>query len=133
VASNVQADSSGRKLKQGRVLAVADPRTSALLVSAASTLMLQIAALIERLDRDTGRKEVVSYWELHNADPQDVKQVLQDLFNRNTTAQINNSSLLGQNNPLTARQTQSQTSTATGNLKLGTSGATGAGGSAASY
>jgi general secretion pathway protein D len=121
-----QSNTGERKKKQGRVLAVADPRSSSLLVSAARTSMPQIAQLIERLDADPGRKEIVSYWNLRNADPQDVKQVLQDLFNRNTTAQNNNDNpLLGQNNPLIARQTQQQSSTTTGNLKLGSSGASG--------
>ena len=121
-----QSNTGERKKKQGRVLAVADPRSSSLLVSAARTSMPQIAQLIERLDADPGRKEIVSYWNLLNADPQDVKQVLQDLFNRNTTAQNNNDNpLLGQNNPLIARQTQQQSSTTTGNLKLGSSGASG--------
>jgi len=97
--------------------------------------MPQIAALIEGLDTDPGRKEVVSFWVLRNADPQDVKQVLQDLFNRNTTAQNNNNNnpLLGQNNPLTMRQTQHQTTTTAGNLKLVNSGASGAAGSAAGF
>ena len=86
--------------------------------------MPQIAQLIERLDADAGRKEIVSHWDLRNADPQDVKQVLQDLFNRNNTAQNNNNnSLLVQNNPLTTRQTQQQSSTTTGSLNLGGSGA----------
>lgn len=121
-----QSNTGERKKKQGRVLAVADPRSSSLLVSAARASMPQIAQLIERLDSDAGRKEVVSYWDLRNADPQDVKQVLQDLFNRNTTAQNNSDNpLLGQNSPLIARQTQQQSSTTTGNLKLGSSGASG--------
>jgi general secretion pathway protein D len=135
-SGSVQSDGSERKKKQGRVLAVADPRTSSLLVSAASTLMPQIAALIERLDANPGRKEEVSFWELLNADPQDVKLVLQDLFNRNTTMQNNNNDnnpLLSQNNPLTVRQTQQQPSTTTGNSKLGTSGTSGAAGSAGGF
>ncbi len=146
-SSSTQSNSSERKKKQGRVLTVADARTSSLLVSAASSLMPQIAEFIQRLDTDPGRKEVVSYWDLHNADPQDVKQVLQVLFNRNTTQQNNNNNnnvLLGQNNPLTARQTQ-QTSSTTGSLNLGnsrgggasggsgTSGSSGASGSASGF
>jgi general secretion pathway protein D len=124
---NPQSDSGERKMRQGRVLAVADPRSSSILVSAGSARMPQIAALIKQLDADAGRKEVVSYWNLRNADPQDVKQILQDLFNRNSTAQNNNSDnpLLGQNNPLTARQTQQQSSTTTGSFNLGNSGASG--------
>jgi type II secretory pathway component GspD/PulD (secretin) len=120
-------------MKQGRVLAVADSRTSSLLVSAASSLMPQIAALVGRLDADPGRKEVMNFWELRNADPQDVKQVLQDLFNRNTTAQNSNSPLLGQSNPLTTRQTQQQTTTTSGTFKLGNSGTSGGAGSAAGF
>jgi hypothetical protein len=127
-AAGAPSSSTGeRKMKQSRVLALADPRSSSLLVSAGSALMPKIAALIEQLDADSGRKEIVSYWDLRNADPQDVKLILQDLFNRNATAQNNNNSnpLLGQNNPLTARQTQQQTSTTTGTLKLGSSGSSG--------
>ena len=97
--------------------------------------MPQIAALIEQLDANPGRKELVSFWDLRNADPQDVKQVLQVLFNRNTTTQNNDNSnpLLGQNNPLTLRQTQQQTSTTTGSSRLGSSGSSGAAGSAGGF
>jgi hypothetical protein len=124
---DLQSDTGERKKKQGRVLAVADLRSSSILVSAGSARMPQIAALIKQLDADAGRKEIVSYWNLRNADPQDVKLILQDLFNRNSTGQNNNSDnpLLGQNNPLTARQTQQQSSTTTGSSKQGSSGANG--------
>ncbi len=119
--------SSDRLKKKSRVLAVADARTSSLLVSAASTLMPQIAKMIEQLDASPARKEIVKVFELRNADPQDVNQVLQDLFNRNSTMRNNNSSrsLLGQSNPLTARQTQQQTSTTTGPSQSGNSGGIG--------
>src|ERR1019366_9147046 len=60
---NLQSNTGERKKKQGRVVAVADPRSSSLLVSAGRALMPQIAALIEQLDKDSGRKEIVSYWE----------------------------------------------------------------------
>ena len=90
--------------------------------------MPQIAALIERLDADRGRKEVVGFWDLRNADPQDIKLVLQDLFNRNISSQSDNNVLLGQNNPLTARQTQQQTTTTSGTSKLGSSGSSGSAG-----
>ena len=109
-------------------MTVADARTSSLLVSAARSLMPQIAALIERLDADRGRKEVVGFWDLRNADPQDIKLVLQDLFNRNISSQSDNNVLLGQNNPLTARQTQQQTTTTSGTSKLGSSGSSGSAG-----
>ncbi|HWW01308.1 MAG TPA: secretin N-terminal domain-containing protein [Candidatus Acidoferrum sp.] len=124
-AAGSDTSSSGKSLKQSRVLAVADGRTSSLIVSAGSGLMPQVAALVAQLDSVAARNEVVKVWELRNADPQDVNQVLQDLFNRNSAARNNNnaSPLLGQNNPLTARQTQQQSSTsATANFGTGTSG-----------
>ena len=46
-SGSLQSGGSERKMKQSRVLAVADPRASSLLVSAGSTLMPQIVALIE--------------------------------------------------------------------------------------
>ena len=53
----------------GRVLAVPDPRTSSIIITASKTLMPQIADMIAELDSDKGRKEVVGYFDLQNADP----------------------------------------------------------------
>ena len=63
------ANSSERMKKMGRVLAVPDPRTSSLIVMASKTLMPQIADMIAELDSDKGRKEVVGFYDLQNADP----------------------------------------------------------------
>lgn len=136
-ATDNQSATSERALKKSRVLAVADPRTASLLVSAPSTLLPQIAKLIERLDGSAARKEKVKVFELRSANPQDVNQVLQDLFNRNTTMRNNNSSnpLLGQNNPLSARRTRQTSASSSqgfsfGNSGGGTGGGTGNGGGA---
>lgn len=112
-ANNTTATSSERAKKMGKVLAVPDPRTSCLIVTAAKTLMPQIAAMITQLDSEAGKREVVSYFELRNADPQDIYQNLQDLFNRSTVRAQSDSqnSFLGRNNPLTQRETQNQQST----------------------
>ena len=72
------------------MLAVPDPRTSSLIVMASKTLMPQIADMIAELDADKGRKEVVGFYDLQNADPQDVYNNLQDLFQRNNVRQQNN-------------------------------------------
>jgi general secretion pathway protein D len=126
-------ESSERMKKMGRVLAVPDPRTSSIIVTASKTLMPQIAEMVAELDSDKGKREVVSYFELQNADPQDVYQNLQDLFNRSTVRMQNNNNqntFLGRNNPLTQRQTQNQQSTG-GNTTTGfgtTGGGTGGGG-----
>ena len=72
----------------------------------------------------------MKFYELNNADPQDVSQVLQDLFNRNTAMRNNSNnrnSLLGQGNPLTARQSQQQNSASGFGQNSGKSTATGMG------
>jgi hypothetical protein len=104
--------------------------------------MPQIAKMIQRLDASSAHKELVSVYNLRNADPQDVSQLLQDLFNRNSTMRSSgssSSSLLGQNNPLVARATKAQTTTtssgfgnSTGSGGSGGLGAAGAGGPGAS-
>jgi type II secretory pathway component GspD/PulD (secretin) len=115
--NNQAATSSDRMKKKGRVLAVPDPRTSSLLVSAAGDLMPQIAEMITQLDSSPAKKEVVKVFDLQNADPQDVNQVMQDLFQRSGNIRANNNntrtSLLGQGNPLTQRSTQQQTTPTT--------------------
>ncbi len=108
---NNEAATTDRMKKKGRVLAVPDPRTSSLVVSAASELMPQIAQMIEKLDSIKAGGRVVKVIDLRNADPQDVYQTLQDLFNKNNTMRANtpnSRSMLGQGNPLTSRATQQQ-------------------------
>jgi type II secretory pathway component GspD/PulD (secretin) len=103
---------SDRTKKMGKVLAVPDPRTSSIIVMASKTLMPQISAMIAELDSDKGRKEVVGFYDLQHADPQDVQAALQDLFNRNTRMNNNNqNTMLGNNNPLSKRIQQSQQTT----------------------
>jgi general secretion pathway protein D len=107
------SEASQHMKKMGKVLAVADPRTSSLIVTASKTIMPQIAEMIAELDSDKGKREVVSYYELQNADPQDVYQNLLELFNRSTVRMQNNNqnSFLGRNHPLTQRETQNQQAT----------------------
>ena len=126
-AANNSTEQSDRMKRMGRVVAVPDPRTSSLIVTASKSLMPQIADMIAELDSDKGRKEVVGYYELQNADPQDVYQNLQDLFNRSSVrpSTMNNSrSMLGPNNPLSNRQTSTQNATS-GTTTTGLGGNTG--------
>ena len=78
--------------------------------------MAEVVKLIETLDGNSGKKELVKFWDLRNANPQGVNQVLQDLFNRNGAMRNNNdrNSLLGENDALTARESQQQTTTQMG-------------------
>jgi len=99
---------SERARRMGRVVAVPEPRTKRLLVTASRLIMPQIAAMVTDLDIP-GQREKVGFYELSNADPQDVAQALTDLFNRNNvrmnSTAASSRSLLGQNNPLTQRST----------------------------
>ena len=121
---------SDRMKKMGRVLTVSDPRTSSIIVMASKTLMPQIADMIAELDSNKGRKEVVGYYDLQNADPQDVYNNLQELFQRNNVRQQNNNqnALLGQNHPLTTRLRNSANSTSGNSSTLGGRSSGGSGG-----
>jgi general secretion pathway protein D len=133
-SDQAQSSPSDRQKKQGRVIAVADPRTSSLLVSAAANLMPQIVRMVEQLDSDPSRKESVHVFDLRNADPTAINQALQDLFARNTAQRNNNNQngLLGNNNPLTTRQTQQQNQTQAPGGNFGAGGLGGAPGGTAS-
>jgi hypothetical protein len=123
---------SDRTKQLGRVTAVPEPRTSSLLVSASKTIMPEIAHLIEELDSDQGKRETVGYYELKNADPVDVYQALQDLFNRNTVkmpANSQNALLSSSQNPLARRQANNSQATSSGTSALGTGSGSSAGGS----
>jgi general secretion pathway protein D len=123
------SNSSDREKKQGRVLAVPDPRTSSIIVSAASTMMPQIAEMVKRLDESPGRKEKVFVYNFENMDPQDVQQILQDLFNRNSTMRTSTSSRnsMINNNPLTTRETQNTQSSSSTTTGFGSSSGRGGG------
>lgn len=127
--ANQSTQTSERQKKLAQVTAVADPRTASLIVTASRTMMPQIAQMVAELDASAAKKEVVSSFELRNADPQDVYQTLQTLFNRNTTMRNNNANqntMLGQNNPLTLRQVQSATTAnGAGTTTMGGGGTTG--------
>jgi general secretion pathway protein D len=85
-AASSQAGSSDRMKKKGRVSAVADPRTSSVIISAASELMPQIAEMIAQLDSSPAKRQRVFVYSLENADVQQVEQILQDMFQKTTTS-----------------------------------------------
>lgn len=106
------AAGSDRMKKMGRVLAVPDPRSSSIIVTASKTMMPEIADMIAQLDSEKGRKEIVGFYDLQNADPSDVYNNLQDLFQRNNVRSQNNNvnPNMGQNSPLYKRaQNNAQT------------------------
>ena len=100
---------SDRLKKKSRVMAVADQRTSSIIISAASEMMPQIEMMVHDLDASPARKQKVFVYNLENAEVQEVVQVLQDMFQRNTSSMNRNSSSQ-QNSPLTTRQNNGNTS-----------------------
>ena len=79
-ASTNTSNRSERSLLQSRVVAVSDPRTNSLLVSAARDSMAQIALTVGRLDSDDSRKQKVFVHSLENADPDNVATILRGMF-----------------------------------------------------
>jgi len=71
---------SDRLLKQSKVIAVPDLRTSSVIVSAARELLDQIQKMIEELDSDPAKQQKVFVYSVENSDPQAVQDVLQNLF-----------------------------------------------------
>ena len=104
--SSSSRNSSERMLQQKRVLAVADPRTNSVIVSATAELMKQIALMVERLDGNKAKQQKVYTYSLQNADVEGVSQILRNMFeqqNGNFNSTRNRSSS-DQQNPLDNRR-----------------------------
>jgi general secretion pathway protein D len=102
---------SERKKLQGSVTAVADPRTSSVVVSAAKEMMPQIAEMVLQLDSNPARKQKVFVYSLDNANVTEVESVLRNLFesqnSRGTSTQNQQNNAL-QNRQNTTSQQQQQ-------------------------
>jgi type II secretory pathway component GspD/PulD (secretin) len=117
--------------KRGKVLAVADARTGSVVVKAAHDLMGQIAQMVEQLDANPAKKQKVFVYDLDNADPNAVQQVLRSLFENQNTANRNTQNSQNQTSALTTRQNQNQNQNSTRNSGAsGGFGGTGGGGGA---
>lgn len=92
---------SERMKSQSKVIAVADARTSSVVVSAAKELMPQIREIVTQLDANPARKQKVFVYSLENANVTEVQTVLRDLFESQNSR--NSSSTLNQNNALQNR------------------------------
>lgn len=115
-------DSSGgsnaqnqRIKKRAKVTAVADPRTSSVLVSATSGLIGQIEEMIKQLDANPAKKQKVYVYQVNPGDVTQMQQVLEDMFETQTTGnnRNNRNSSSQQNSALQNRANQNQTTTGT--------------------
>ena len=104
--SGSSGNSSERMLQQKKVVAVPDPRTNSVIVSATAELMKQIALMVERLDDNKAKRQKVYTYSLQNADVEGVSEILRNMFeqqNGNFNSTRNRSSS-GQQNPLDNRR-----------------------------
>ncbi len=114
--------SNARMQKQTQVTAVADPRTSSVIVTASADLMQEITGMMNQLDVPSQRDQKVFVYHLDHGDPQQTLQVLQNMFGGNSSTSSRGGSSSSTSSALGNRQTQNATST-------GTSTSTGIGGS----
>lgn len=121
--SSTTGNQNQRIKKRSRVLAVPDPRTSSVAVSAAQDLMDQIDGVVAELDSNPAKVKQVKVFKIENADAQQVLEVLQDTF-QNTGQNSRNAA--NQNSALQNRS--SQQSTGQGNSALRTGGSSRSGG-----
>ena len=104
--SSSSGNSSERMLQQKKVVAVPDPRTNSVIVSATAELMKQIALMVERLDDNKAKQQKVYTYSLQNADVEGVSAILRNMFeqqNGNFNSTRNRSSR-DQQNPLDNRR-----------------------------
>jgi general secretion pathway protein D len=116
-ASTPANGQAARIKKRQEVVAVADPRTSSVAVTASKDMMEQIASMVEQLDQDSPRVPHVSVFHLENADPQQVEQVLQDMYQSQNSSRSSQT----QQSPLQMRIQQNSGST-TSSSGVGSSG-----------
>jgi general secretion pathway protein D len=119
-----QSTTNSRLKKGAKVVAVADPRTASIVLSAPRDLIGQVEQVVDELDKDPARKQRVAMFQLKNASSQSAMQVLQDLFQKNSAANTRSTSTL--NDALDNRRTsQTQSSQSNGYSRSGTLGAGG--------
>jgi type II secretory pathway component GspD/PulD (secretin) len=119
--------SQQRIQKATQVTAVADSRIQAVIVTAPKDLMTEIANMMTELDVASERDQNVSVIALQNGDPQQVAQVLQNMFGSSSTSRSGTSS--SQNSALQQRQQNGVTTMGTTTTSSGIGGTgTGSGG-----
>lgn len=102
-----------------KVTAVADPRTSSIIVTAAMEMMPPIEEMVKKLDANPAKKQKVYVYQVDPGDVTQVQQVLKDMFETTSNTRNNRNNASQQNNVLQNRATQNQGTTTTGNSGFG--------------
>jgi general secretion pathway protein D len=126
-AGNSGNTPNDRIKKATQVTAVADSRIQAVIVTAPKDLMDQIAGMMNDLDVPSDRDQDVSVIALQNGDPQQVVQVLQNMFQSSSTSRSGTSTSSSQNSALQQRALTGTTTMGTTTTTSGIGG-TGIGG-----
>jgi general secretion pathway protein D len=105
------SSASDRIKKATQVNAVADARTSAVIVTAPKDLIEEIAAMMKDLDVPSERDQSVYVYHLDNADPQQAVQVLQSMFQSTSSSRGSGSSSSSTTSALQQRQQSTATTT----------------------
>jgi len=124
------SSSSGQndRIKRAQqVLAVADARTSSVIVTASKDLMGQIAGMVRELDVPSTRDQQVHVFRLENGDPQQAAQVLQNMFQSTTSGRAGTTGN-NQNSALMQRQQNNNQTMGNSSGGTGTFGNSGGGG-----
>ncbi|MCP5521823.1 MAG: hypothetical protein H7A46_09785 [Verrucomicrobiales bacterium] len=79
-SSSSSSQSTERKLEQSRVIAVGDPRTNSLVVTAGRDMMINIVEMVARLDADDRNRQKVFVYPLQHADVDNVATILEGMF-----------------------------------------------------
>ncbi len=104
MAANGGNDSQNQRIQKAtQVTAVADARIQAVIVTASKDLMDQIAGMMADLDVPSDRDQQSYVVQLQNGDPQQVAQVLQNMFGSTTASRGGQNTGSTQNSPLQQR------------------------------
>jgi len=126
-AGSTGGSQNTRIQKQTQVVAVADPRTSSVVVTASKDLMQEIAAMMEQLDVPSDRDQGVYVFQMKNGDPQQALTVLQNMFQSSSTSRSGTSSS-SQNSALQQRAVNGTTTMGTTSTTTGIGGTSTGGG-----
>jgi len=107
----------GTTVRTVPVVAVADPRTYSVIVTAAKEQMPDISDMVAQLDSSSARKQKVFVYTMENANVKQVETILKNLFQSSTGRTTTNN----QPDALTTRATTNAQQNTTQNLQLGTS------------
>ncbi|MGH8022079.1 MAG: secretin N-terminal domain-containing protein [Limisphaerales bacterium] len=118
---------NSRAQKQSQVTAVADDRTQSVIVMASKDLMVEIAGMMQSLDTPSPRDQRVYAYHLKNADPQEVAQVLQGMFQSNSSRGAQNSSQQPETSALMNRESQNAQTVSTTASTISSGAGTGVG------